>query len=239
MMKKIFYSLSIVLLVLIFAISGHSQVTLGAKVGVNMYTFNQSLEDEDDEVSLNLRPGFLIGLVANIPLQDNLSLRSGITFITKGTNIDLEEVYEEISDITVEGKSYLGFSYLEIPIHLDFKMNNFHLIAGPYIGLGLGGKAVSDFTVTGAGTDLTVDNELTFNPAFGEVDPDTFGDNEDAFNALDIGLNLGVGYQTGPVLISVEYSYGFGNITPKYKDTEDTDDKLTNTGINVAATYLF
>lgn len=238
-MKKALNTVSILVLMMSFVMSSQAQVSFGVKAGLNMYTLNQALEDEDDEISLSYRPGIHLGVVANVPLKTNLSLKTGLTFITKGANFDLESEFEDTEDITVEGGSYFNFMYLEIPIHLDYQKNNFHIFGGPYIGLGLAGKAVSDYTISGGGIDFTVDEEVSLKPAFGEVNDDDFADNEDAFNGLDLGLNLGVGYQVGPILISLDYSLGFGNIIPTYEGQTEDDDKLRNRGINLSGTYMF
>ena len=60
--------------------------------------------------------------------------------------------------------------------------------------------------------------------------------------ALDYGLNVGLGYTAGPVLLSANYSLGLGNTIPGYdgggEDFSD-DNKMTNKGFSVSATYFF
>jgi hypothetical protein len=57
---------------------------------------------------------------------------------------------------------------------------------------------------------------------------------------MDVGLNLGVGYQAGPVLVTATYAKGLSSLEPTYVDDEDdNDDKITNKGFTLGATWFF
>lgn len=59
---------------------------------------------------------------------------------------------------------------------------------------------------------------------------------EEYFRAFDYGLNAGVGYQFGNILLSAEYSLGLGNIAAIYN--ENTVDAY-NRGITLSVGYTF
>ena len=212
--------------------------SFGVKAGLNFNNISQSLEDSDDEIGTLFNTGFHIGVVMDYGFSESWSFTTGLTYITKGVSRDFEDVFDD--EVSVEGSSSLTWNYLEIPLHITYKVNNLHVFAGPYIGLGLGGKLVDDFTLTFDGADpFVVDEESTFKPAFGEISENDLEEDEEAFNGMDFGLNLGVGYQVGPVLISLGYSLGLNDIEPKFEGQDKDDDKITNRVISLSGTYMF
>lgn len=235
-MKNTIRLSSLFILIFGLATASQAQIGFGVKAGLNAYTLNQSGEDivESSLKSLN---GFHIGAVVSYQLDESLSLTTGLTFITKGTRVNLDEEFAEA--ISFEGSSFIKLNYLEIPLHINYQKNNFHVFGGPYVAFGLSGKFVDDYTINFNGVEFVEDNEIILNPAFGSVVRSELAEDEDAFNALDVGLNLGVGYQAGPVFISLDYSYGFGNVVPTYENESPDDDKLSNAGFKLSGTYMF
>jgi hypothetical protein len=64
---------------------------------------------------------------------------------------------------------------------------------------------------------------------------------------LDYGVNLGVGYQLGPILLNAGASLGLANITPDMSidddlydvDFDPDDYKVTTRTITLSATFFF
>ena len=105
------------------------------------------------------------GVVFDYAFVDNLFLEGGVTFQRKGNKVET---------MGIENKT--NMFYVEIPVTMNYRINigDFGLIPqfGPYVGIGVGGKAKTE--VLGQ-----------------EVKTDVFGDG--AAERLDFGLRMGVG----------------------------------------------
>lgn len=247
-MKKlnIFFAL-IFLACLTFSAS--AQIEIGIKVGGNLSNIHQDFKDSDEEMPTKMKVGFHVGLTSDIPINEMFSFQPGLLFTTKGYNYDLDELVEEDDNpvkstnaVEVDGYMRTSLNYIEIPLNIAFKTGDLQIFAGPYLAVGIGGKHKADFSYSIMGYEETEKYEIKLKPAFGEVDYEELGEDEDAFSALDYGLNFGVGYRLGPVLIQGAYSLGLGNITPKYKDDDDNDRsdyKMTNRVITLSVSYFF
>ena len=246
-MKKLnkFFAL-IILASLTFSAS--AQVNIGIKVGGNLSDIHQDYKDSDWEMPTKMKVGFHIGLTSDIPINDMFSLQPGLLFSVKGCNYDLDELIEDFDipvkadGVEVDGFMRTSLNYIEIPLNLAFKANDLQIFAGPYVAMGISGKHKSDFTVSFMGQSEDSEEEITLKPAFGEVNYDDLGEDEDAFSALDYGLNFGLGYTVGPILIQGGYSLGLGNITPKYEGvstTDRSDYKDSNRVITLSVSYFF
>ncbi|MDY0103650.1 MAG: porin family protein [Lentimicrobium sp.] len=246
MKKSNRFLMLIILAALTFSV--RAQVTLGVKVGANLSNIHQDYKDSDAEDVTKIRPGFHFGLTADVPFSDNFSFQPGLLFSTKGCNYDINYTEDEVPSkgvaelVTIEGDASTALNYLEIPLHFAYKANDFQVFAGPYVALGLSGKYKYDYTMSSVFGSLNVNDEIKLKPAFGEVNWDDLAEDEDAFSALDYGLNFGVGYTVGPVLIQAGYSLGLGNISPKYEgwsDTDRSDYKDLNRVISLSVSYFF
>lgn len=246
MKKSNTFFLLIILAALTFSV--RAQVTLGVKVGVNLSNIQQDYKDSDMEDVTKIRPGFHLGLTADVPFSDNFSFQPGLLFTTKGCNYDIDDTYEDETPrgvaelVTIEGDASTALNYIEIPLHFAYKANDFQIFAGPYLAMGIGGKYKYDYTMSSIFGSMDFKDEMKLKPAFGEVKEDDLGEDEDAFTALDYGLNFGVGYMVGPVLVQAGYSLGLGNINPKYEgwsDADRSDYKDSNRVISLSVSYFF
>ncbi len=243
---KIFY-VFIILACLTFNAS--AQINIGIKVGGNLSNIHQDFKDSDWEMPTKMKVGYHLGLTADMPLNDKFSFQPGLLFSNKGCGHDLDEIFGEIPPVKatneeIETDGFIRFSlnYIEIPLNIAFKSNDFQIFAGPYLAMGIGGKQKSDYKLSFMGYSETYKEEVKLKPAFGEVKDSDLGDNEDAFSALDYGLNFGLGYMIGPILVQGGYSLGLGNITAKYEgasDTDRSDYKQTNRVITLSVSYFF
>lgn len=219
-------------------VESDSDLSFGVKAGLNVNSIGQSVEDSDDKLATTLNTGFHIGLVMDYGFSESLSFTTGLTYISKGVSRDLEDGFGD--GVSADGSSSITWNYLEIPLHITYKVNDLQVFAGPYIGLGLNGKIVNDFTITGNGADpFVVDEEITVKPVYGEINESDLEEDEGAFNGLDFGLNIGAGYQVGPVLISLGYSLGLNDLEPKFEGEDKDDDKITNRVISLSGAYMF
>jgi len=237
-MKYLLRTLVIITLIT-SSVQTQAQVKFGVKAGLNVNNISQNFKESDWELDTKMRIGYHIGATVNYGLSDAISLQSGLLLSSKGFSFDLEEGLDD--DETIEGYVRAIFNYLEIPINFAYKINDFQVYAGPYLAIGIGGKNKWDYTYKYDGDEYKDADEIKLKPVFGEVGEGDLGEDEDAYSALDFGLNLGVGYQAGPVLISAGYSLGLGNLTPAYEGDDDDpkDYKFSNRVITLSVSYFF
>ena len=247
-MKKLnkFFAL-IILASLTF--SAGAQINVGIKVGGNLSNIHQDFKDSDWETPTKMKVGFHLGLTTDIPINDMFSFQPGLLFTTKGCGYDLDDYIEDddipvksTSAVDVDGYMRTSLNYIEIPLNIAFKANDVQIFAGPYLAVGIGGKNKADYSYSFMGYDETQKYEIKLKPAFGEVDYNDLGEDEDAFTALDYGINFSLGYMVGPILIQGGYSLGLGNITAKYKGDDDNDRsdyKMSNRVITLSVSYFF
>ncbi len=210
-----------------------AQMKFGIKAGLNINNISQNFKESDWKFDTKMRLAYTVGAIVDFGLSDALSLQSGLMLSSKGFSYSLEDAWGE----GYEGYDRAIFNYLEVPINFTYKKNDFQIYAGPYLGIGISGK--NKWDVTGDGESDA--DEYKIKPVFGEVGEGDIGEDEEAFNALDYGLNFGVGYQVGPILINAGYSLGLGNLTPAYEgdDGDPKDYKISNRVITLSASYFF
>jgi len=227
-----------------FTLSAQAQVKFGIKAGVNLANISQNYEDSDDEINTKSRLALNLGVTVDYAISEKVSFQSGLSFSGKGFALNLKEPYDGYETEGVKGYSRLALNYLEIPVNVAYKIKDFQIYAGPYLAVGISGKSKYDYSITYdyGSESYTFEDEGSYDykPVFGEVSAADFSDDSEPFRALDYGLNLGVGYDVGPVVLSLGYSLGLGNITPKYEGStaDPSDFKFSNRVLNVSVTYF-
>lgn len=193
-MKKLKLSLLIVLLGMVSLVSAQS-ASLSVKGGLNMSNFyGDNLNDK------NVKPGFNVGIGADLEFLNNISLQTGLFFSTKGAK------YTYNSAITGDIDFNVNASYLQLPIHIAYKIDVtpgtklvFH--GGPYLAYGVGGKRKIDSKYTDDLKDL-----------FGEREVNTF-DKKWGYKPFDVGVGIGVGAEFGLIFIDLGWDMGLKNIS--------------------------
>jgi hypothetical protein len=220
---------------IVFSMQTQAQVKFGVKAGMNFDNISQNFAESDWEIPTKMRLAYNVGVTADFGLSDVLSLQSGLVLTSKGFSYDLDD--EEFGE-GIDGYYRWSANYLEVPVNFAYKISDFQVYAGPYVAIGIGGKWKYDVTFDGESDS----DEGKLKPAFGEVSDGDLAEDEEAYSALDYGLNFGIGYQVGPILINAGYSLGLGNATPAYEGDEDgerDDYKMSNRVISLSFSYFF
>lgn len=239
----------------IASLTSFAQLRLGIKAGISTTSVGLIFEDPDDEKTyrdvLESKLGFSVGLAAEYNFTHALSLQTGLQFTKKGFKMNREE------GVNFE-KRKTSISYLEVPVNLAFKVSKFQVHAGPYVGFGVTGKSKYEYNF-----DANSGKCENYNACWGNGEIEYNFKNEVSesdlvgykayLRRLDVGLNLGTGYRFGPVLVTATYAKGLSNLYPKYAtyakgllnfipkydgDNED-EDKTTNKGFSLVATWYF
>ena len=247
-MKKINKLFTLIILTSL-TFSAGAQINIGIKVGGNLSNIHQNFKNSDLETASKMIVGFHLGLNTDIPLNEMFSFQPALLFTTKGSIADMKEQIEidvePFPIIYIDGISHTTLNYIEIPLNFAFKANDLQIFAGPYLAMGFGGLRKQEYTVSysiSSWDPIDYRQEIKLKPVFGEVKENDLGRNEDAYTALDYGLNFGLGYMVGPMLIQGGYSLGLGNITPKYEDNtklHPSEYKKSNRVITLSISYLF
>lgn len=253
------FKLLLIVVGLIFSVQTFAQIKFGIKAGGNVCNMKFDVDNDfGEEPETKFKIGFHIGVITDIPLLDEtLSLQPALLFSNKGYSVDFEEMLEdELDDYGLDLDDYEGYlrysyNYIELPINIVYKNSGFQALIGPYFAIGIGGKFKHDFSFEVDGEDFDSDDffdedSYELKPVFGEVDDDMYEDyldDEDVmelYRAFDFGLNLGIGYQVKSVLFNVGYSFGLGNLTPKYDaDDYDMDEDYTEGVIQKNRVFTF
>ena len=189
----------IVCLVLsLFFTTAFSQLTIIPKAGISLTTISLS----DDYLDGADKPGYKIGIIvgAGLEIEANkyLAIQPELLFHQKGFKSDY-------SNSGVTGKGSMTLNYIELPVLVKGKFENFYVNAGPSIGFGIGGKYNSEVSFQG-----NTDKE-SGNVKFGE-DPNIMDDEVYFDNVIDFGLQMGGGVKAGPLVIDIRYGLGLSNL---------------------------
>ena len=173
------------LLVFITAITSFGQVRLGATAGLQLATHTPA----DVGVQNKIKTGYFVGVLVDVPLSTNLSLRPQLLYSVKGAR----------KSITGPLDVDLSLNYVELPVQLVYTIESgtgfLSFGAGVYIAYGLSSKAV----VTSNGQTRTF--------------TDDFGPNADQYRRNDIGGRLSIDYELPSGLsIGTYYAPGFTDL---------------------------
>jgi hypothetical protein len=211
-MKKVIINCFLVLL----AVSANAQMKYGVKAGLNYSivstNYKVNVEDEGDNPS---GIGFHLGGYLVKSFTDKIAFRPELIISRcnlKETSETTEtEVFDEVeppftATTTQTSEDKVNFTYLDIPLLLDYKMSeNLSLQVGPQIGIRTGFKASGSYSATTTYSNGT--------PAF-NTPPSAYSTTSTAgLNSTNIGLALGAIYDTGNGLnFGVRYQRGLNSI---------------------------
>lgn len=192
---------------------------LGIKGGLNLASFN--LEEDDDYKVL--KPGIVLGGVAEIPLG-LLNLEIGPNISTKGYKTKDEGTSAGIDYKSVTTQNIL---YLEVPVLFKFGFDigpvGASVGAGPYLGMGLAAAQ-------------SVYSEYNGKVMMDEKSDLEFGNENTQLKRNDFGLQLAAGFRIGPLQPFVAYSIGLADID-NIDDSQLFNDYTKNRVIIAGLTY--
>ena len=162
--------------------------------GLGPVLSNQSYDSDTDSgmsamgITKSMRFGFQLGAGYEYPLGENLAVMPALLFSTAGNVLK-----------GAGGKATVSLSGLIIPIDVKYGFNGFFVAGGPYLGLILSAKTVTD---GGGSTDIMDDT-----------------------NTFHFGLSLGAGYEMNlggmDFLIKLAYQLGLSKLN-KSMGSDDT-----------------
>lgn len=198
--------------------------TFGVKVGLNMATLSAKDSLENYGELFDMKPGFHVGVTAEFQINEMLSFEPNVLLSTKGYKFKIEE---EFLGEVFKSESTVNLVYIDIPLPIKVKFGEetkFYGAAGPYIGMGFGGKTTEKYTV---GSETETD----------EYDIEWGSDAEKHdFKSLDFGLTIGAGVELASnITIGASYNLGLSNIS-SYTEGET---QAKNRVLQVSLGYRF
>lgn len=163
----------------------------------------------------NMLTTYNAGLLGRFDLSKSIDVETGIILTGKGSHA---ETYFSVatSDYYLDNYIKTKFNplYLEVPLNLVLKFPfqksmNFFIHGGPYVAVGIAGKATTESKFSG------ITSSSTNNIAFNNDDPFTSGQEDAGYNKLkrfDLGMNVGGGLDLGKVILKANYGMGFTKI---------------------------
>ncbi len=226
------------------------RVHIGVKGGVTATNVNVDVKDanlDDFDIPTAEKINWRAGIDAKVDLFDAFFLKTGLEYVNKGFNVDVDKFKEKYNDIkSLSGNWTALYQYLEMPLNFGYDLGGFELLAGPYFSYALGGKEIINLDgEMNNGNPINVDQTSDLHPVSGGSVDEALGNDisaivPDYFKSFDFGITLGLGFRFNKFNINVQYEQGLTNITPDFSQEPNfnpDDLSLKHNVLSVNVTY--
>jgi hypothetical protein len=200
------------------------------KAGVNLA--NVSVTDDGSVEDARQLTSFHVGIIGDLPLGNGaFAFQPGILFSGKGS-----ETKTGSTSSSYYNRQTFNPKYIEIPANFIFKLPaskeyKFFAGAGPYLGIGVGGrnKAAGRF----AGIDYSGEQKIQFS----NDDPTTVNEEEGTgfglMRRFDYGFNGTAGIEGKTAVLSLNYGYGLAKLQSGAKSSANDYNKHRLIGLSI------
>jgi len=197
--------------------------------GLNLANITKTNDGQTEKN--NMLATFNAGFMGRFGLSKTVDLESGLLLTGRGSKA--ETYFNGGNDYV---KSTFNPLYVELPLNLVItapldKKNGIFFNAGPYIAIGIGGKAKTDSKFG----PLTASSNSSIK--FSNDDPFTSRQDDAAYNKLkrfDFGINAGGGFQLEHLILKVNYGIGLAKInSTESNNTVNDKNKYRTLSISV------
>lgn len=220
MKQRIFFTgIVIVFFTMMIGQTANAQAYIQGGLNLANITKNSSGQTEDN----NVLSTFNVGIMNRFGLSKVVDLEAGLLLTGKGSKA--ETYFNGGSDYV---KSKFNPLYVELPVNAVFRVpleptasSSLFFNAGPYIAVGVGGKAKTDVKVGPLTSNASKSIE------FSNDDPFTSEQDDAAYDKLkrfDYGLNIGGGFEFKKVILKINYGLGLAKINST-ESNNNADDK--------------
>lgn len=209
------------LTVAILAVTGINAQNGQLKAGLNLA--NVSVTDNGRVDDANMLTSFQVGFMGDVSLGGPVYFQPGISFSGKGS-----KVQRGTAGTNGYFKQTFNPYYIEVPANVIFKLPmggaaKFFGGAGPYLGIGVGGKTETE------GQTLLGKYSNERNISFSDDDPTTLSDEEGAgfgiVKRFDYGLNGTAGIEGKSIVVGVNYGLGLAKLQSGSNNSVDNNNK--------------
>lgn len=208
--------------------------TANAQIGFIVRGGYQAANITGSSFDTKIANGARAGVAADITVYDGgmsrISIQPGVDFSMKGFKVG-----EIKKDDKIGGSSTTSLYYVDIPVLANFAFdlgNDFGVFvnAGPYLGVGVGGKT----TLEGKVNILGFEGKGTTNK---DIKP--FDQDNGFLNRLDWGAQVGAGVEYNRFQVGVGTQFGIGDIRNDNWKNGNADKAIRNSNFFVTAGYRF
>jgi hypothetical protein len=184
--------------------------------------------------------------------RGNFAFQPALLLSQKGTVIHGEVVATDETTgyfVRREGETTARYNWLELPLNVVYDLPGnlgLQVFAGPYVAVGVGGKATSVINNSTNDPNNPVIMPLTKFVDKIEYDPSNAVLQQRGFSIrgfdsrrVDAGLNAGVGYRRGPVQVQAGYGLGLVNLYYDKAISRYTSQSGYNRVVQLTGTYFF
>lgn len=233
-----------------------SSVQFGITAGFNIASAYYNYEDNNAQPVGGILFAPAGGLTVSLNITKKFAIQSGVYYMGKGDNINLEKTYEDYlaikypgKDTKIDGyfKNVLG--YIQIPVTFNFviplnKSTVLHIGPGAYFALGIFGKQKADYTISVAehGQWYKVEDvKSTVNVKFYNTIPSSTEENTVYTKRTDMGAVLNIGIKDRKFMLSSITSIGLINTRPNKTDSnyDPSKEKTKTICGSIVLTYFF
>ncbi|MGZ3839850.1 MAG: outer membrane beta-barrel protein [Flavisolibacter sp.] len=202
--------------------AAHAQSSARIQGGINLA--NVTVTDNGRVDDANMLTSFQVGIVGDVHLASILYFQPGVLYTGKGS-----KVQKGTQGNNGYFKQTFNPRYLEIPANFLVKLpigkdSRFFAGAGPYLGIGVGGKNKTEGQ-TLLGVQYSSDNNIKFS----NDDPTTLNEEEGAgfgiVRRFDYGLNGTVGLEGKSLVLGVNYGLGLAKLQSGSNNSQDNNNK--------------
>jgi hypothetical protein len=218
--------------------------SVGPRVGFNATTAH--FPGDNEETSSSSRAGFEAGLTGNLQVG-HFAFQPSVLFSQKGYKAAGPALSLGVYG-SARYEETVRLNYLTVPLNLVFTLREdgkgLQAFAGPYVGMLLGGKYTRrtyypDSPVYPTPIVRLPESEYSRSVKAGS----TYSDYDNRYTQrFDAGLQAGVGYRFGGLLVQANYSLGLRNLASAYKSSYDgkvyEDAAYYNRSWQVSLSYL-
>jgi len=191
------------------------------EAGINLA--NVSVTDNGRVDDANMLTSFRLGIIGDIKIAPMVAFQPGIVYTGKGSKVQKGQPGDN-----AYFKQTTNPFYFEVPANIVFKFpfaseSHFFVGAGPYLAIGVSGKAKTDKTILG------VSSHTEKNIVFSDDDPTTLDEEEGTglgvMKRFDYGLNGTAGIAGKSVVLSANYGLGLAKLQSGSNSSADNNNK--------------
>lgn len=242
------------------ATAAHAQTTtsFGPRLGGNLATatfspVDQSAAGSSSSYSRGTLASYQLGVAASVgSRRGHWAFQPALIFTQKGLRQTVADVYSPVPGVSYRTDGHVDsrINYFELPLNVVYGFapggEGFQLFAGPYVAVGVGGRASYAATVTSNDPGNAVSysgsgsQAFAFGSTFVEPDPNSSSTFDARVRRFDAGINAGVGYRRGPVQVQLGYGLGLVNVQPDYSvSIPEQNNSGYHRVAQLTATYYF
>jgi hypothetical protein len=194
-----------------------------ARIEAGLNLANVSVTDNGRVDDANMLTSFRVGIVGDIKLAPMLAFQPGLYYTGKGSKVQKGQPGDN-----AYFKQTTNPFYFEVPANIVFKFpfateSHFFVGAGPYIAMGIAGKATTDKSILG------VSSHTEKSIVYSNDDPTTLNEEEGTglgvMKRFDYGANGVVGVAGKSLVLSVNYGLGLAKLQSGSNSSADNNNK--------------